>query len=91
MKESLEESYHLLVLSGYKDGASRYKRSIEPIVIIDARLKEECKSNPFNWIMLGYMPQLNEKSIANNRNFGNRMNSKDINLFQNEFTKQKFY
>lgn len=72
------ENVHLFVPCGYTDATSRSLRSIEPVTLVDGRLTDEAKRDRANWIVLGYMPNIEKMSAAMRKTFGARGCASDI-------------
>ena len=78
--EILENEWLLFTPQGYTDGTNKSKRKIEPIAIIDPRLKKKARSDHKNWIVVGYMPSMYLPSEVKRRHFQSRDTSKDLVL-----------
>ena len=73
-----DNRHHFMANDLYIDALSKHLRSTEPLVMVNGALTEKARGDPANWIILGYMPFLEEMSGAERRSYQNRLGSADF-------------
>jgi hypothetical protein len=51
---------------------------MEPVALVDSRLTDKAKRDPENWILLGYMPEIERMSAAMRRTFSARGSAENM-------------